>query len=258
MKLSEVRKEAREALTGRWGKGVSIVLAFFLVEFAIGFITGLFEEGSILSLVMAIIQTIISIPLSFGLAFTFLKLKRNEDVSAFDFWGLGMENFSRAWRIAGRTILKMIVPIIIFVLCIAAFVGTTTYYVFALASGTETVPVIVIVIGLIIYIAAIIYLLSVALLYELTSLVAYDNKDMTALEVVNESAKLMKGNRWKIILLELSFIGWLILGVFTFGIGYLWLIPYMEVATVCFYEKLAQVKTDVKDEENTENPIQEQ
>ena len=58
------------------------------------------------------------------------------------------------------------------------------------------------------------------------------------LEVVNESEKMMNGNRGKIFLLSLSFIGWAILATLTLGIGFLWLMPYMIVAEVCFYEYL--------------------
>ena len=53
--------------------------------------------------------------------------------------------------------------------------------------------------------------------------------------------RMMKGNRGKIVLLSVSFIGWAILTVFTLGIGYLWLMPYMMVAEVCFYEKVAKI-----------------
>ena len=67
----------------------------------------------------------------------------------------------------------------------------------------------------------------------------------------------MKGNRWKIILLELSFIGWAILSVFSLGIGYLWLLPYMQVAMVCFYDRLAQPKANEEETPVQEGPIQE-
>ena len=48
----------------------------------------------------------------------------------------------------------------------------------------------------------------------------------------------MTGNRAKLFWLQLSFIGWAILSVFTLGIGYLWLAPYMQMATIAFYKHL--------------------
>lgn len=49
----------------------------------------------------------------------------------------------------------------------------------------------------------------------------------------------MQGKRSKLFFLQLSFIGWAILAVFTFGIGYLWLLPYMQFATIAFYDFVA-------------------
>ena len=55
----------------------------------------------------------------------------------------------------------------------------------------------------------------------------------------------MSGHRGDLFLLELSFIGWAILAVFTLGIGCLWLLPYMQVAKVCFYEEIIGKKESV-------------
>lgn len=257
MKLSEVRKEAREALTGKWGKGVCILLAYLLVAFAIGFVISLFGENSFLGALLSIAQLIISVPLSFGMTLAFLKLKRNEEIKAFGFVDIAIDNFSRAWKIVGRILLKMIVPIIVSVVAIFVYAVIQVYSTMQLAAGATGVGGIGLIIAVVIYIAVIVYLLSVSLLYSLTTYIAYDNKENTALEVVNESARLMKGNRWKIILLELSFIGWAILTVFTLGIGYLWLLPYMQVAMVCFYDRLVQPKTNEEETLTQERPIQE-
>ena len=122
MKAYEIRKEAREALRGKWGKGVGIVLAYLAISFVFGFITGIFEENSAITLLLAIVEFVVSVPLSFGLAWAFLRLRRNEDISAFGFLDMGIDNFSRSWKIAGRTILKLIVPLIILVGAVIAYV----------------------------------------------------------------------------------------------------------------------------------------
>ena len=49
------------------------------------------------------------------------------------------------------------------------------------------------------------------------------------------SKKAMYGYKWKTFLLGLSFIGWIFLGVLTFGIGLLFLVPYMEAAKAELY-----------------------
>ena len=52
-------------------------------------------------------------------------------------------------------------------------------------------------------------------------------------------------------------MGWAILTVFTLGIGYLWLLPYMYVANVCFYDRLAQPKANEGENGAEEGPIRE-
>ena len=256
MKLSEIRREAREALTGKWSKGVCILLAYLLITFAIGFVIGFFSGNSFLSLLLTIAQLVISVPLSFGLTLAFLKIKRNEEIKAFGFIDLAVDNFSIAWKIIGRTLLKMIIPIIVLIIAILIYAGMIVFSTMQAFAGDAGAAGIGLIIAIVIYIAAIIYVTAVALLYSLTIYIAHDNKEKSALEIVEESARLMKGNRWKIILLELSFIGWAILASFTFGIGYLWLLPYMQVAMVCFYDRLAQPKANEEEVPAQEGPIQ--
>ena len=52
---------------------------------------------------------------------------------------------------------------------------------------------------------------------------------------------MMRGHKFDLFWLYLSFIGWFFVCIFTFGIGFIWLIPYMQSAEVAFYE---DVKAD--------------
>ena len=240
MRISEIKKNAREALTGKWGKGVSIILANLAVSLVISFIHGLFQENSLISSLLKIAMLIIEVPIALGLAYAFIKLKRGEEIKAFDFLNLGFSNFGRAWKITLRTFLKLILPEIVMILG-AGMIGLSVGIVAgneALYAEPEVATLILMCIGWIVLIAAWIWSIARRLSYSLTLFVAYDNPEMRSLEVVNESARMMNGNRWKIFLLELSFLGWAILGIFTLGIGYLWLIPYINVAEICFYDYL--------------------
>ena len=87
----------------------------------------------------------------------------------------------------------------------------------------------------------VIYVLMIikAYLYILTEYIGNDNLEMSGKDIVNRSESLMKGHRWEFFVLQLSFLGWAILSVITFGIGFLWLEPYMEITNIKFYESLA-------------------
>lgn len=65
-----------------------------------------------------------------------------------------------------------------------------------------------------------------------------DHPEMTAMEALRESRRLMNGHKMQYFLLNLSFIGWMILGAAVFGVGTLWVSAYMSTANAVFYEEL--------------------
>lgn len=74
--------------------------------------------------------------------------------------------------------------------------------------------------------------------YALIPYILAENPDMPVMEALELSKKMMVGNKMRLFGLQLSFIGWMFLSVLTFGIGFLWLSPYMEAATASFYESI--------------------
>ena len=78
-----------------------------------------------------------------------------------------------------------------------------------------------------------------ALSYAMAPYILAENPDMTAMEALAASKELMRGNRWRLFCLGISFIGWNLLCVLTLGIGFLWLLPYEEAAQAAFYRALS-------------------
>ncbi len=74
--------------------------------------------------------------------------------------------------------------------------------------------------------------------YAMTPYILYENPGMSANDAIGASKKMMEGNRWRLFCLNISFIGWSFLCIFTLGIGFLWLKPYMEASYAAFYEEL--------------------
>ncbi|HYE69832.1 MAG TPA: DUF975 family protein [Anaerovoracaceae bacterium] len=72
--------------------------------------------------------------------------------------------------------------------------------------------------------------------YSMCFYILADNPNIGIMEALNESKKMMRGNKWKFFCLNISFIGWGILCLLTLGIGFLWLGPYMEVSIIAFYD----------------------
>lgn len=259
MVATDTRAKARESLAGKWGKGILIVLAQAVILFVINWILNIFEESSFLETIFLIIELLIEVPLSVGLIFSFIKLKRDEEVKPFDFITLGFENFKRSWSLYLRMLLKMILPVICIVVAIVLFGVMMAGSMVGIFSGNFSAGAGWLIIGVALYVAAIVYAVVIGLLYSLTFNIAYDNPTMSAKDVVNESARLMKGHRGDLFVLILSFIGWAILSCFTFGIGLLWLIPYMQVALVCFYDEVLKLdgnKSDKAEKKEENGPIE--
>lgn len=84
--------------------------------------------------------------------------------------------------------------------------------------------------------------------YAMAHFIANDHPEMTAGEVITASKEMMKGYRWRLFCLEISFIGWAILSAFTLGLGSFALVPYVETAKAHFYQDLLRNGMRLEDE----------
>jgi len=75
--------------------------------------------------------------------------------------------------------------------------------------------------------------------YAMAHYILAEHPDYTATQALSESRQMMKGHKFRLFCLQISFIGWAILTAFTCGIGSLFLTPYMEAANAIFYLELA-------------------
>jgi uncharacterized membrane protein len=66
------------------------------------------------------------------------------------------------------------------------------------------------------------------------------------LQAIRKSKEMMRGNKWKLFCLNLRFLGWALLCILTFGIGFLWLAPYMLISFAKFYDDVAHPAIEVE------------
>jgi len=75
--------------------------------------------------------------------------------------------------------------------------------------------------------------------YSMIPYLLADHPEMTRREAFAASKAMMKGNKWKAFVLDLSFILWRLLGTLTFGIvTVLYVRPYRQLTNAALYEKL--------------------
>ncbi len=83
----------------------------------------------------------------------------------------------------------------------------------------------------------------VALSYALVFHVKHDHPEYTWRDCLDESERLMTGNRWRYFKLIFSFWGWIIVSFFaTCGVGTPWALAYMETSVAVFYEQVQAEK----------------
>ena len=74
--------------------------------------------------------------------------------------------------------------------------------------------------------------------YAMADFILLEDPNCSGSEALRRSRAMMRGHKWDLFMLRLSFIGWSLLAAFTGGIGNLFLTPYTTVATASFYREL--------------------
>ena len=95
-------------------------------------------------------------------------------------------------------------------------------------SDTSGMVILLLVLG---GVACIYFMLS----FFLAFYIMIDNPALSAGACLTRSFTLMKGNKIRLLLLNLSFAGWFVLAILSFGIGLFWLVPYYNQSMTNFY-----------------------
>lgn len=258
MKIKDLHKEAMSYLKNHFWSLLGVIILEGIVS---SVLTGIANQFSsiILQLLLSIVIYAITVPLSYGVVVSFIKVSRGETITAFDFANDGMKSFKKVWAVFGRTVLKLLLPAILMIIAIAASAVLQVVTAFAsnLGEPSPVVAILCIVFPILAIASAVFYTVR-ALLYSLTSYILYDNPEFTGKEVVEESARMMKGNRGKYFLLSL-YLAALAMVVVIFGvaipmllqsvvatiltviviiIGVIILLPYSYAIQVAFYNLL--------------------
>lgn len=75
--------------------------------------------------------------------------------------------------------------------------------------------------------------------YSMAPYILAEEPDMRLFEVLKQSSDLMRRKKKKLFLLQLSFLGWVLLGICTGGLAFLFIFPYMEASFAAFYIEIS-------------------
>ena len=205
--ITNYKNRALSALENKWGNFVAITFVYGLIIGITQVLSGDKDSPAILHLI-GLVLAILLLPLTWGYQTLFLGAVRGGEATAKDmFEGYNKELFSRV------------------------LTTTLLYYVYVFLWS------------LLLLIPGCIKAYS----YAMTPYILKDNPEMKNNAAIEESMRMMDGHKLELFLLDLSFIGWAILSILTCCIGFLWLVPYMNMARVNFYEDLKKASVEVKE-----------
>lgn len=276
MNTAEIRKRANASIKGKYFKTIMISLIYMLFTFIC----------CLVPIIGLIFIMVMSIPLSYGIYCSIIKLKRNENVGYFDFISIAFSEFGNAWKVTFSMLGKVwpyllgYIGSFIFILIgsIITFISMSSSTIIDSSSSTSLagfIPLIIIcVIGGIAGIVFYVLLLLKLLYYSLSFNVLYDNKELKGKEIVEKSYDLMNGHRWDLVKMQIpyylidfgiTFLIAIVLSVLSIifkaeiltslanlinQIPMIFIMPFIQFAIIQFYDTLTNNEFD-------ENPISE-
>jgi len=74
--------------------------------------------------------------------------------------------------------------------------------------------------------------------YAMTPYIMMEKPEMGIRDAITKSRQIMKGHKWQLFCLDLSFTGWMLLSIVTLGIALIWVWPYYSTARATFYKEI--------------------
>ena len=115
MKFNEINNEAKKYLKNNFWKLFFIIFLNYIITTILSKFSNNFETV-LFKLIYLTFLYAVTIPLSYGVLVSFIKISRNEPISILSFISDGMKSFKSIWKVVGRTILKLLFPIILLII----------------------------------------------------------------------------------------------------------------------------------------------
>lgn len=244
MSNPEIRATARAKLAGKWGRAVLAFVIVAVISGIAGGVASFFGEAEskqvapVFVVVVNLLVVLIQLPLQYGFQTFFLKLIRDQNPPIQRLF----DGFQMFWKAVAVQLLQNLLPFLwalvfflpgLGLMCLLIYLSPT----FLISYSQNPVAYWAVLLGVTAAIAVV-----VSFRYALAVYILHDNPDSRVMQVIRLSGKMMRGRKWKLFTLYLSFVGWAILCLLTLGIGYLFLVPYVQASVAAFYEDLRRVE----------------
>ncbi len=224
----ELKRLAKVQLQGKYGTMIgALILQELLVLFATGILSmmipGTDTLSNILYYILTFIVQLIAGILQAGVSFLYLKAACGMQCSVGDIFYCFKHSPDKAIKIE-------FVLVIINAVCMLPSDILTWKYPLTSLTDYDEIAMMYSVTLLCMMVYVVITLAFTPVFYMMLDFPNYTVKD-----ILKKSIEVMKGNKMRYFLLDLSFIPWMFVGILTCGIGLLWIIPYMNMTSTNFY-----------------------
>lgn len=238
MNIKKIKEKALKKLEGNYIKPVVAMLIFAAINIIFyGISKFIYNEN--MSVFFGIIITGL---LYMGLLEITIKIAHGKKTSIKDL-------FSRTdlfWKTIAITIILISFTLLCITLESIAYSSLKAFLIYQ-TDMSRLVIGIMILIGILLCSAIATFYIAIMISCSQVYYVLYENENMTVIDIFNRSMDLIETRRLDLIMYKLSFLGWILLIIPTFGLLSLWTLPYMMVANVNFYDEL--VKLEEKESE---------
>ncbi len=229
---SQLKLLARTSMAGHYGVLVSSMLLFFVITLFLESIPGMIIGNgssvgnlalqSVISLIISLLTSVVSV----GLIRIALSVIRRQP------YGIG-DLFYAFSHHPDRFIIVAFIRALVSTVCqLPSWFFRSSFFHFSagsLFSWRVLLP------NLLWTLVGTFLSTIILLAFALANTLMIDNDDLSAVEALRESSRLMKGNKGRLFYIDLSFLGLMFLSVFTCYIGMLWVYPYVIMTEAYFY-----------------------
>ncbi len=210
------KREAKQLMRQSTPHYMLVMLIYVLLTTGLSYVvTALTDLGGLMSgalgLFLNILLALFSMVLSVGLAHYALNLARKKPTCLGDLF----EGFSFAGRSIGVNLL-VVVYTFLWTLLIMIAAGVVLGVGFYAAGDSDAV---IMIISAVVYVAFMVFLIRVALRYSMAQFALAEYPEGGAKAAIRRSVQVMKKNKGKLFVLQLSFIGWgLLIGLIVMAV----------------------------------------
>ena len=221
----EYKEKARYLFTGYTGILAQAMLIYAAALLAAAYVTMAAGTTGIIAMLISLITSLFCQMLNAGRIGMVMDCGRSGQVKVSDV-------FTAFQRQPDKL---LIVNIIVGVIRLLIFyMGETLITMFAYAPIPDALYIFL----LIVVVAAMIAVnLYIHICFALVYYQFFDHPKWSSVELLLNSREMMYGWKWEMFKMLFSFIGWFVLGLLSFGIGFIWIIPYIDLTISRFYEE---------------------